>query len=182
MSVKAHLTLEEFLARPQEKPYAEYLFGRVVEKAMPKRSHSLLQSNLAHLLWTWVEGGAGGEVLTEPRCILSTSAERHVQLPDVAWFSVRAPVDESDNVVAPPDLAVEILSPDDPFGRVQQKIRVYLRAGVRVVWIVDPATRTVSVCRRSEEPTLAAVGDVLEDALLPGLRLSLEDLFRPVVS
>src|SRR6266478_2112955 len=44
-----------------------------------------------------------------------------------------------------PDLAVEVLSPDDRAGKPQEKIRDYLKAGTQQVWIVDPDSSTVTV-------------------------------------
>ncbi|MHB2021534.1 MAG: Uma2 family endonuclease, partial [Candidatus Xenobia bacterium] len=95
MALTNRVTLEQYLSEPEEKPYREYLYGRVLTKAVPKRAHSVTQAEIARLLGNWVKAGAGGEVETEPRCILTTPAERHVQLPDVAWFSRKPQVDDN---------------------------------------------------------------------------------------
>src|SRR5207249_1788488 len=147
-----------------------YLYGRVVTKAMAKLPHSLLQTETGYLLRVWAKGGGKGVVVTEQRCILTLPGERHVQLPDVAWFSKR-PETQDGNAVSPPDLAVEILSPDDPFSRVNQKIYVYLHAGVKVVWVVDPEARNVSVYRREQVLEVIEGDAVLEDPVLPGFRV-----------
>jgi Uma2 family endonuclease len=48
----------------------------------------------------------------------------------------------------PPDLAVEVLSPEDTASEVQKKVEEYLAGGVRLIWIVEPATKTVMVYAR----------------------------------
>ncbi len=180
MTLEQRMSLEDFLTLPEEKPYREYLYGRVVKKPLPKREHSLVQLRIGQKLGNWIDGGAPGEASTEQRCILSTPSERHAQLPDVAWFSRTPELDDHHNALTPPDLAVEVLSPDDPYRRVKDKIRIYLEAGTKVVWLVDPERRTVEVFRRSREPEAITDEGVLEDPVLPGFRLSLVDLFKPL--
>ncbi|HEY4002832.1 MAG TPA: Uma2 family endonuclease [Candidatus Xenobia bacterium] len=178
MTLQKSITLEEFLAQPETKPYREYLNGEVVEKTMGKRDHSRLQARLARLLDSWADSPGHGEVLTELRCILTTPAQRHVQLPDVSWFS-RTPKLDDGNALTPPDLAVEILSPDDRFSRVNLKLRIYLEAGTKEVWLVDPEERTILIRRRAEEEhLLEAIDESLESPLLPGFSVGLGDLFR----
>lgn len=178
MTTARRLSLEDFLALPEEKPYAEFLYGEVVVKAMPGFPHSVTQSELARHIGNWAHG-AGGSCVTEQRCILATPEQTHVQLPDVAWFPQRPQLRDG-SAVSIPTLAGEILSPDDPYSRVQRKVRIYLEAEVPVVWLVDPVERTVIVCRRGQEQLLLSDGDRLADPLLAGLELSLNDLFRPL--
>jgi len=78
----------------------------------------------------------------------------------------------------PPDLAVEVLSPDDRAGEVLAKVRDWLQAGCRRVWVVDPRTRTVSVYRSASEVTVLSQSDTLwEEDLLPGFRLPVAAIF-----
>ncbi|HEY3998569.1 MAG TPA: Uma2 family endonuclease [Candidatus Xenobia bacterium] len=176
MTLAQHPTLEEFLQWPEEKPYREYVFGWVREKTTGDNLHSFLQNEIGYLLRGWT--GQEGVVATEQRCILRVADERHVVLPDVAWFSqqqmptlVRGPVYVS------PTLAVEILSPDDRFSDVEDKIQVYLGAGVGVVWVVDPKGKHVTSYRADRAPERLNPPAVLSDTLLPGLVISLADLF-----
>ena len=74
-------------------------------------------------------------------------------------------------------MAVEILSPGDLWSEVEDKVRLYLDTGARAVWIVDPASRTVTV-RTTEEVTTYGANDTLPGgAVLPGFELPLSDLF-----
>jgi Uma2 family endonuclease len=57
----------------------------------------------------------------------------------LAGLDLRGPIRRA------PDLAGEILSPDDRMTRIQRKVRFYLANGVRLVWLIDPENRTVTV-------------------------------------
>ncbi len=137
-ALKQKVSLEDYLALREEKPYREYLYGEMVEKAAPNE-----------------------------------------QLPDVAWF-LSVPQTVDGNAVSPPVLAVEILSPDDRFSRVQQKIQVYLQAGVKVVWVVDADMLSVAIYRPAQAPVVLEGEAILEDPELSGLRLPLSVVFEDV--
>jgi Uma2 family endonuclease len=79
-----------------------------------------------------------------------------------------------------PDLAVEVLSPDDRASEVLAKVRDWRQAGCRLVWVVDPRTRTVSVYRDSGQVLALREPDALggED-LLPGFSVPLAEIFAP---
>ena len=69
-----------------------------------------------------------------------------VRGPDVLFYSIkRHPKYPDDYFEIPPDLAVEVLSPNDEPGEVREKIREYIQSGVRIVWKVDPDGKTVTV-------------------------------------
>ncbi len=73
-----------------------------------------------------------------------------------------------------PDLAIEVISPNDVFSKVSDKIRLYLDNGVRMVWVVDPGVPQVwSYMKGSLRGHL--LGDVVEaDPVLPGVKLKLD--------
>jgi Uma2 family endonuclease len=78
----------------------------------------------------------------------------------------------------PPDLAVEVVSPNDLVGKVDEKIEEYLRAGVRLVWVVHPAARAVQVFRGDRSVSwLWAADELSGEDVLPGFRCKVEDLF-----
>lgn len=77
-----------------------------------------------------------------------------------------------------PDLAVEVLSPDDRASEVLAKVQDWLGAGCRRVWVVDPRTRTVTVYRsRSEIAVLSESERLSDDELLPGFQLAVAEIF-----
>jgi Uma2 family endonuclease len=79
-----------------------------------------------------------------------------------------------------PDLAVEVMSPSDTIPQVWQKVDDYLGAGVRAVWVVDPARGTVAVHQPGVAARLLAGDDVLDGgAVLPGFQFPVASLFVP---
>jgi Uma2 family endonuclease len=77
-----------------------------------------------------------------------------------------------------PDLAVEVLSPDDRASEVMAKVEDWLEASCREVWVVDPKTQTVSVHRsRNETLILHAADRLTSDPLLPGFSVSVAEIF-----
>jgi Uma2 family endonuclease len=104
-----------------------------------------------------------------------------VRAPDVAF--VRAdrlppPAQREFFLALAPDLVVEVLSPTDRAHDVHDKIHEYLEAGVRLVWLVDPRARRVTVCLPDRTTRTLGASDVLDGGdVLPGFQLTLADLF-----
>jgi Uma2 family endonuclease len=104
--------------------------------------------------------------------------------PDLLFVSTeRAEVLTERNVQGAPDLVVEVGSPSTRRRDEQTKLQLYERCGVQEYWVVDPDLDAVKVYRlvegryqRAAELTLAAQG-VLTSPLIPGLALSLADIF-----
>jgi len=84
----------------------------------------------------------------------------------------------------PPDLAVEVLSPDDRTGDVNDKIRAWLGAGAEEVWIVDPQLQSVTIHRSATDISMHPSGDAIKgnDRLLHGFSCSVTELFSSYTS
>ena len=81
-------------------------------------------------------------------------------------------------VPGPPDLAVEVLSPDDRPGYVREKVAEWLEAGTLAVWVVDPRERTLTVHEPDQPPVVFGEDEVLKGSdLLPGFELAVRELF-----
>lgn len=174
---QGNVTIDQFLRWPEEKPYRELIRGSVRQKTMPDAWHSSLQTDISTALNIWSREPRTGRTLTEQRCVLAGD----VVLPDVAWWPLATLPTLPDGAISvSPVLAVEILSRDDRYGDVQDKVVLYLSAGVTVVWIVDPRSRNVTVYRPASEPIVLAPPLVLTDDALPGFSLSLEALFASI--
>jgi Uma2 family endonuclease len=104
--------------------------------------------------------------------------------PDVAFVSAaRWPVGsllpEIGDWQIVPDLAVEVVSPNDVFQDVLSKMREYFRVGVSQVWIVLPTDHEIYVYDSPTNPRVLTAADELDGgALLPGLRLAVGSLFQ----
>jgi Uma2 family endonuclease len=77
-----------------------------------------------------------------------------------------------------PDLTVEVISPDVKYGYLQRQIRDYFEAGVRLLWIVDPAMQTVTVHRSPVDLRVFTTADTLSgEDVIPGFSCPAAELF-----
>lgn len=134
----------EFAALPQEAPYRlELARGRVVRAPRPGVLHGRLLLRLARL----------------PERDPDT-----VRGPDIAFYS-HARIPESGYATTywgPPDLAVEIAPPGNHAGEMQERAREHLDAGVRLVWVIHPTSRTATAYRADGEVIHLGADGVLE--------------------
>jgi Uma2 family endonuclease len=104
-----------------------------------------------------------------------------VLAPDVAFVRAdRLPAEEEADRFArlAPDLAVEIISPSDTGPEVDEKVGLYLGAGVPLVWVVDPRRKTVRVWKGDGTDRLLSEDDELDGGeVLPGFRILVSRLF-----
>lgn len=105
-----------------------------------------------------------------------------VRIPDVAFISWgRLPDRRVPHAPVPdlsPDLAVEILSEGNTEGEMARERREYFEAGVRLVWLIDPRSRTTRVFDSPDQSTTFDASQTLHGGqVLPGFRLPLHDLF-----
>jgi Uma2 family endonuclease len=172
------LTIEEYerLDEPDEWR-TELVRGVVVREPRPAPYHARTQTRLAHRLEEFVEREKLGFVLTDVGVILS----RHpptVRGPDVAFYRVeRLPELPRRFPDIAPDLVIEIVSPSNTVTEIVEKVMDYLDAGSRLVWVVDPMSRTATVYRSRDEIRILTDRETLDGAdVLPGLKLRLEDV------
>ncbi|MCL4201462.1 MAG: Uma2 family endonuclease [Pirellulaceae bacterium] len=162
------------------KRICELINGVLVEKAMGY-SESVLASLVIEFLNAFVRSRNLG-LVTAPDGTVRLWAGR-VRIPDVAFFSWdrmpgrRRPPDPIPTLS--PDLAIEVLSRSNTSSEMRAKRTDYFSVGVRLVWEIDPETRTVLVYSRADEADeVLAEADVLEGGtVLPGFRLPLRELF-----
>ena len=77
-----------------------------------------------------------------------------------------------------PDLAIEVLSPNDRRSEVEEKISDWLGAGARMVWLVDPEARTIAVHRAATAPRVVASGGTVDgEDVLPGFSMPVDAAF-----
>ena len=178
MTTPLRVSVADFLAMEETKPYLELIDGEVVEKAMPNRFHGAMVVTLIWKLSNYLEGSREGRVLTEVRHLQDD--ERRIYLPDVSvTLKGRFPAGPPRDVVeVPPDFAIEVLSPDDRAARVLDKVQFYLRAGVQLVWLVDPELRVVFVYRPGVESKEHRAPEVIDaKPVLSAFSLDLAELF-----
>ncbi len=137
------------LGFPETKPAIESYRGRLIRKVSPQRRHGRLQLVIGSILAAWAR--AKGEVATEWRLYLVPPRGSWSSLvPDIAYVSYKrlprnAPAESREKPMLAPDLAIEILPPDDRSRRVAEKTELYLEFGTYAVIIVDAETRSFEV-------------------------------------
>ncbi len=172
------LTLEEFLELPDSDTGCELINGEAIPKVSPKRFHSKTQRALLRLLEGW--GEARGEIGIEWSVILQRQGQDWVPIPDLLYVSnERLPDYVGDEPCpVPPDLAIEIISPDQTFGEMTAKATDYLAAGVTRVWIVDPRAKSITVFYPDAPPRTYTGAMSLTDSFLEGLLLTSQQVFQ----
>lgn len=164
---------------PATKPETEWVRGRSLQKMSPQRTHSRLQGALTVRLTEWAAGR--GEAGPEWRFRVAPPGEvRRPLVPDVAYIAnerLRRLTDEELEIPpVAPDVAVEILSPDDLRADLDDKINVYLRSGSSLVIVVDPKRRVVELHDRNSTAVLHESGAIAHWAL-PGFHYRISELF-----
>jgi len=182
----ALVTAEELLAMPENGVDRWLIRGKVKEKPMTVRNrfHSRAMVNIAAAieLWRRTQPEPRGSVLCgEAGIILRRSPDTTVGV-DVVYISadLAGRMSKGTTLVdGVPTLAVEILSPSDTHEETHEKVQEYLRAGVALVWIVDPDDRTVRVYGQDSRPQLFNEDQELSgDPHLPGFRAAVRQLFE----
>ena len=172
------ISLATFLASAAISDRAEFINGQAIPKMSPKRFHAKTQKQLLKLLDDWAEDR--GHFYPEWSVMLTRQGEPWVPIPDmmfVAYNRLPADWDEDAPSPVPPDLAIEIISPEQTFGAMVAKATDYLTAGVMRVWVVDPKAKSITVFYPEIPPQTFTGNQVLADDHLEGLRLSVADVF-----
>lgn len=182
---KTLMTLEQFLALPETKPAREYYGGEVVRKPMPDLPHIRLQTRLWMLIYQLLLAQPLGRVEVEWRCIFGPAGHVRALVPDLAFVSnERLPKGDTRRnrlLRAAPELAVEVLLPNQPAEKFANKLAFYRANGVQLVWVIDPDRETVRVYEPTGDARLFVVGDTLDGGdVLPGFSVTLDDLFAPL--
>jgi Uma2 family endonuclease len=162
-----------------EKRLFELVDGVLVEKPMGyMESH--LAGVLIKLLGVFLDRHDLGIVAGESGML--RLGRGLVRIPDVSFVSwsklpgKRVPREPIPSLV--PDLAVEVLSPTNTSREMARKLDEYFAAGVRLVWLIDPAAKTVRVYESRDAHVVLGVRDSLSGgSVLPGFRLPLRKLF-----
>ena len=175
------VTLEEFLRLPEidQHPYLEYIDGRIEAKLSPQKKHGLLEKRLMNHVDAYSEPRSRGQTFPELRC---TFAGRSI-IPDVVFLlDEHIECDERgeilDPTLRPPDIHVEIVSPDQSVRKCREKLVFSTANGCPLGWLIDPGRKTVSIYRPGRGPErLPANGALLGDPVLVGYRLPISELF-----
>ena len=179
-TVETLLTLEEFLDLPDQPGSAhELLNGRLIEMSAPQFEHGAVQTMMAFELMALARTSFPQLlVATHTGFVLNSGT---VQAPDVLAIgrdSYRAMETKGGALVGAPDLAIEIVPPNESAQDLDDKVEAHLAAGTKAVWVVWPRTRHVLVCHQNREVRNAGYGGSLDAPdVLPGASIPVSSIF-----
>jgi Uma2 family endonuclease len=176
---RALMTAAEALEQVREGRW-ELVRGEVQEMPPAGWEHGIRSASLVEYLRAHVRVNGLGHILTNDPGFLIAENPDTVRAPDIA-FIPQAKIPERlprGWITVVPDLVVEIVSPNDRWSELQDKIADWLRFGVRLIWVVDPAVRSISVYRPDRPLRVLTEQDTLEgEEILPGFSLPVREAF-----
>jgi Uma2 family endonuclease len=180
VTTKQLYTPEDLLVMPDAVSY-ELVNGKLVERQSGWKS-SRIGASVAVLLMAHCDAhGLGWVAGAESSYQCYPDAPNKVRRPDASFISLeRLPADEEPegHCRIAPDLAVEVISPNDLYYKVEDKVEEYLTAGVRLVWVVNPSTRTVRVNRADgTETRLRQTDELSGEDVVSGFCCRVSELF-----
>ncbi|MEZ6126479.1 MAG: Uma2 family endonuclease [Planctomycetaceae bacterium] len=189
MSTTQRAFTDEFhLHHAADEANAEIVDGNLTEREVSGES-SRITAMLLSRLFVYLSGNPLGNVFGPDcgyRCFgAGSDGSIRIRRPDVSFVSAgRMSQDEYESgyLQTVPDLAVEVVSPNDMADELDQKLEEYLQAGVKQVWIIHPRTQTVEIYTSDGHSVRLHAGDRLTaDDLLPGFQCQVADVFPKLV-
>jgi len=177
------LTYEDYVRIPDDGKRHEIIDGEHYVTASPFIRHQRIARRLAFRLGEFLRERPLGEYFFAPTDVILSPHD--IVVPDLLFVSnERSSILTEKNIQGAPDLVIEILSNSSRRLDEILKRQAYERFGAREYWILDPQSKTTQVWERTAEGLRrrgllsAAAGDVLTSPLLPGLEISLAEIFQ----
>lgn len=175
------MTAEELERYPDRNKSVELVRGSLVVREPPSTVHGIIAGNLAVVLGEFVRRKRLGVVSGQDTGFKIATNPDTVRAPDVAFISRDRLPQIPPRGYAPlaPDLAVEILSPDDRPAEVLGKVADWFAGGSRIVWVIDPIAVEARVHRADGSLSLIRGDETLEgETVVPGFSCLLSDILR----
>ncbi|MGH9972053.1 MAG: Uma2 family endonuclease [Pyrinomonadaceae bacterium] len=175
------VTAAELLAMPDDGFRYELVKGELIRVPPPGHEHGRVAMNIAGPLYQHVMSNNLGEVYAAETGFLIHQNPDTVRAPDSAFIR-RERLEGLGPIegywVGAPDLCVEVVSPSDSVGYVEEKVTEWIAAGSRLVWVVSPKLKTVTVYKSLAEIVTLTENDMLDGAdVVPGFRLAVVEIF-----
>lgn len=175
------ITAEDLLRLPDDSFRYELVKGELIKMAPAGDEHGDLAMEVGGHIWQHVKTHKLGKVYAAETGFQISSNPDTVRAPDVAFVSQQR-IDEVGPVrgyrPGAPDLAIEVISPNDTYTEVQDKVLTWLEAGARMVVVLNPRRRTVTVYRSRTDIIVLTEEDMLDGQdVVPGWTLPIKDLF-----
>lgn len=174
-------TAEQYADLPDDGRVTELVRGKVVEMSRPVSDHGYYCGNIGGILREHVRTRDLGRMVCNDSGVVTERTPDSVRGPDVAFYSYeRVPKGPLPKGYWPaPELVFEVRSPSDRMSDLYAKVSEYIKAGVKVVCLVDPDKATVMVYPGEEFPRLLGANDELTlPEVLPDFRIPVRQLFE----
>jgi Uma2 family endonuclease len=171
-------TAEQLLHNPHI-GRCELIRGELHMMSPSGAQHGRIAARLAMLIGSHVDAKHLGTFFGAETGFKLASEPDTVRAPDVAFVAADRPAAPARGFYpGAPDLAVEVLSPDDRPGYVREKVAEWLEAGAQAVWVVDPRDRTVTVHEPRRKAMRLGEADTLRGgSVLPGFETPVRAIF-----
>jgi len=175
------MTAEQLLVLNLPGKSTELVRGRLIVREPPSAYHGKVAARLLFLIGQHVYARDLGWLFAQDTGFKIESDPDTVRAPDVGFVSYarQAELPTRGYAEFAPELAAEILSPDDRPGEVLKKVGDWLDAGVRLVWVIDPKRREAVVYRPDGSMTRIDISGALDgEDVLPGFSCVLADVLK----
>jgi Uma2 family endonuclease len=158
----------------------ELVRGEIIQLMPTGYPHGFIEVIIAALLHVFVQKHKLGRVLGGEVGVYTERNPDTVRGMDVAFISNErlAQVESKSYLDVAPELVVEVMSPDDRWSEVQQKLAEYFAVGVQLIWVIDPRLEDVHVYHSLTDMERLTIGDRLTGSeVLPGFEVDVAELF-----
>jgi Uma2 family endonuclease len=146
----------------------------------PGKRHGLVCNNAGGILRNFAIARKKGYVCSNDTGVIVERDPDTVRGPDIMFFEDATLFDEVEEKYGdkPPLLAVEVFSPNDFMGKVNRRIKELLLFGIKIVWLVDPEARNVTVYRLGRDHyVLEENEEITGEDVLPDFRCKVAEFF-----
>jgi Uma2 family endonuclease len=180
VGIPALVTADELSRMPNSRA-CELLEGVITRMSPAGWKHGNVSARLVGMLIQHVTENDLGEVFSTETGFTIARDPDTVRAPDAAFIRkdhLPATPPEDAFWPGPPDLAVEVISPGDTTGEIDDKVKAWLDAGSAMVWVVNPKWRSVTVYRSATDiKTLTENDELVGQDVLPGFHCRLREIF-----
>ena len=171
----------EFTHRPENRDRVfELERGEIVEMSRPGKRHGLVCGNVTGILRNYAIARKKGYVCSNDTGVVEDRDPDTVRGPDVLFFEDAQNFAEVEEKYGenPPMLAIEVLSPNDTYAEIRERIKDQLTFGTKLVWVLDPEARKITVHRPGDDYSLGENDELTGDKVLPDFRCKVAEFFN----
>jgi Uma2 family endonuclease len=179
------IPLADFLQDFDKAPF-ELIHGKRIERMTTLAGHTAMIRAIVRLLEAYALANALGEVFAEATFI-EEERKNWVKgsfTPDLLFFSaerfeqyIKENKDWEDKpFVLVPEITIEVVSKNDSYSAINEKVLAYLEIGVKEIWVIDPQAKNALI-HKAKKTEILRKDESIHSDLLPNFELKLSDLF-----